>query len=114
MNRTEAGENLGRSRYNNTSNNSIFSPEAGEQWFIELLKCTNVTTSVVKVRVFVDPDGTTYSEDTAEYYDTPIQPGQTLELAINYPLYSSAGNVAVYNSVANSVNFRLFGYEITK
>lgn len=114
MTRNESGEILAQARENSTSAVSLFSPSDGKQYFLNELKVCNVSGAAVNYRIFLDADGTTYDQTTALYYDIQLQAGQTDEIVLNLPLYSSSGNLAIYNSVANAINFTLHGYEITQ
>lgn len=114
MTRREANEILAQNRVNSTSATSIFSPDTGKQYFLRELKACNVSANQVSFCVYLDADGTTYSEATAIYFDVILQPGETWELDISLPMYSSSANLAVKSSVSNSINYTLSGYNVTQ
>lgn len=114
MTRREANEILAQNRVNSTSATSIFSPAAGKQYFLRELKACNVTTNPVSFCVYLDIDGTTYSEATAIYFNVVLEAGETWELDVSLPMYDSSGNFAVKSSVANAITYTLSGYNVTQ
>lgn len=105
-------EILYQGRVNATAATSILSPDAGQSFNLEKLIITNVTAAPVDVTVYLDADGTTYDQTTCiGPYEKELLAEEWIELFIQMPLNSSAGNLAVKNSVANAVNYTLSGYE---
>lgn len=100
---------IAQNRFNNTTANSLFSPARSEQYFLDELIVSNVSGASLTFRIFVDIDGTTYDQTTSLYYDITLKKGQTYEINLGFSLKSSAGNIAVQNSVANGVNWTLKG-----
>jgi hypothetical protein len=100
-------EQLAQVRENSTNAVSIYSPAASKvvQAF---LKICNTTAAVAAVRVFHDKNGTTYDETTALFWDTNINPGQTLEVDRIF-MSDSTGNLAYRSDTANALTATVYG-----
>ena len=106
---------LAQARENSTNAVSIYVPPVGIIYAeIGLILICNTSGAEALVRLFLDDDGTTYSEATALLWDVPIPGGDVLEL--NYELYMAnlSGHLAYRSSVANALTITVFGNEVLR
>lgn len=100
---------LGQLRPANTSAASIFSPDTSGPYEAALLVITNVTTSAADASFFHDKNGTTYDETTALLFGHSIAAGDVVMIEGPFGDYEEAGNFGVQSSVADALNFTLYG-----
>lgn len=104
---------LGQLRPANTTAASVYSPPASTETIISMVKCANVSALPANVRIFLDDDGTTYDETTALHWDVTVGVGETLEVTGPITMNDASGNLAVRTSVADAINFTVFGNEVS-
>ena len=107
-----AGQQLGQLRPANTTAASIFSPGSGETGHIKGIFICNLTALVVKYRLFVDDDGSTFDETTALFFDIEIKANATHVLKLSgfeISMDDETGNFGVRTDTNNALNFTLFG-----
>lgn len=104
---------LGQARENSTNAVSVYSPDPSVTAIIKSVVICNQTATDETFRLFVDDDGTTYSQSTALFYDVPIEANTTIELQVYWTMNNSSGNIAYRSSTANSITITVFGAEIT-
>lgn len=99
---------LGQLRPANTTAASLYSPGA-ERAIIKSIVVCNTTATAATFRIFIDDDGSTYDQDSALFYDAPIQANETVEISTYWPMNNSAGNLGVRTGTADAINFTAFG-----
>lgn len=105
---------LGQLRPADTNPASVYSPAAGVVVGIAReIYVTNVTALVSTYSIYFDSDGTTYSEDTAIFLENAIAANQTIQIDCKIYLDDASANLAVATGIADSVNFTVFGQELT-
>jgi hypothetical protein len=104
---------LGQRRDNDTSNHSVYSPGSGVTSIIRSLMVCNTSGATATFRVFVDDDGSTYTEATAVSWDFVVLGGQTIKMDVFIAMNDASGNIAFRSSVANALTITIFGAEIT-
>ena len=104
---------LGQLRPANTTAASLYSPGANEEVTINNLVAANLGTSSVKIRLFLDDNGTTYDETTAIGWDIEIPPGRIYKHPGVISMNDATGNLAVRTDTANDVNFTATGSVIS-
>ncbi len=104
---------LGQARENSTNAVSVYSPGASTTAIIKTIMLTNTSGAAATFRLFVDDDGTTYSEVTAIAWDVDILANEMVEISTFIPMNDATGNFAYRSSVANAITITLFGAEIT-
>lgn len=104
---------LAQARENSTNAVSVYSPGASTTSVIKTIFLANTSGADATFRLFVDDDGTTYTEVTAIGWDVDILAGQMIEIDCFIPMNVAAGNFAYRSSVANAITITLFGAEIT-
>lgn len=103
---------LGQLRPANTTAASLYSPGAGVIAIIKTIYVCNTSASTAKFRIFLDDDGTTYTEATALFWDTPIASDTTVEICTFVAMNNSAGNLAFRTDTASVLTATVFGAEI--
>jgi hypothetical protein len=99
---------LAQSRPSGTSAVSVFNPTALA--FIDTLIVANVGSSTAKFSIYLDKDGTTYSEATALYFQNSLHSGTTLEFHFEKGIpITKSGNLAVQTDTANAITFSVYG-----
>jgi len=102
-----------QARENSTDAVGVYSPGSGVTAVIKSIVLCNQTANDETVRLFLDDDGTTYDQDTALFYDIPIEANTTIEIDSYWPMNDSTGNFAYRSSTANAITITVFGAEIT-
>jgi hypothetical protein len=92
---------------------SAYSPGASETAIIKSITVCNNTGSADSYSIFLDDDGTTYSEETCLFFDQAIAANETHILSVYWPMNNSAGNLAVEAATTDAVTFTVFGAVIT-
>lgn len=108
-----AEQQLGQLRPANTTAASIYSPGVGVTTIVKTIILCEVLGGAATFRIFHDDDGTTYDEDSALYWDSPIAANQTIEISTFIAMDDSNGNLAVRTDTADAINFTVYGAEIT-
>ena len=106
-------QQLAQARENSTDAVSVFSPAANTVAVIKNVMVCNQSGAGATFRIFMDNDGTTYSEVTAMFYDTPIAANTTIQIDTFWAMNDSTGNLAYRSSVANALTITIFGAVIT-
>lgn len=102
-------QQLAQARENSTNAVSIYSPSSNETAIIKSIILCNVTSSLSKVRIFIDNDGSVFDESTAIFYDINVHGNETIELDSYIPMNNENGNLAYRVDVANSVTITVSG-----
>ena len=106
---------LSQARENSTNAVSVYVVPTGSIYTeIDTILICNTSGAEALVRVFLDDDGTTYSEATALLWDVPIPGGDTLELGYLIYMANLSGHLAYRSSVANALTITVFGEEILR
>ena len=103
---------LGQARENSTNAVSVYSPTSGTS-IIKTIFLANTSGADATFRLFVDDDGTTYTEVTAIAWDVDILANQMIEIDCFIAMDNASGNFAYRSSVANAITITLFGAEVT-
>ncbi len=104
---------LGQARENSTNAVSVYSPAASTIGIIKTIMLANTSGADATFRLFVDDDGTTYTEVTTIAWDVDILADQVIQMDVFIPMDDASGNFAYRSSVANAITITLFGAEIT-
>lgn len=94
-----------------TSPVSIYSPAAGTGIIRQIVVCNHETTACA-YGIWLDNDGTTYTDATVHFEDVTIAGNSTVILDVYWPI-TSAGNLAVKASIVSTLTFTVYGAEIT-
>lgn len=94
-----------------TSAVTLFSPTANRPYSLDLIIATNNTANSVDITMYHDAAGTTYDDTTCVLATAPLKAGETLQYVLTVGLadYQSAGGIGVKTSIADSVNFTVYG-----
>jgi len=106
-----AWKQLGQLMPTNTTATSILSPTRGFEYRVDVIYITEVAGGTATYRVFVDDDGTTYSNATAIVFDTAAVANAAVRLEGPFYLNNPSGNLAVRSSIASNLTFTAFGEE---
>lgn len=105
---------LAQGRYNDTSNNLMYTVPASTRTGISAVHMCNTTASAVTVRVFFVPSGGSADQSSAMLYDFTIAPNDYHSLSPERPHFLDTGDmVYVQNGTANGVTFTVSGVEIS-
>ena len=104
---------LGQVRPSGTGAVSLYSPPADTDTIVSMIKCCHVGILPADVSVYLDDDGSTFSEATALHYQVELFPGETLEVTGTITLNDPTGSIGVQSSVANAITFTIFGDEVS-
>jgi len=109
------GSVLGQLRPADTNAASVYSPGASTETQITAIIVCNTSGATATMRVFIDDDGTTYSEITALYWDVPVAANDSISLFFDRGIFmnDATGNLAVRSGVADALTFTVFGLEKT-
>jgi len=94
-----------------TSPASIYSPAAGVGIIRQITIC-NHEASACAYGIWLDNDGTTYTDATVQFEDVTIAANTTVLLDVYWPI-DSTGNLAVKAADASTLTFTVNGAEIT-
>jgi hypothetical protein len=100
---------LAQIRPNVTTGVTGFTLTSSTPFTIDLVNVVNVGTSQCEVSIFHDVDGTTFDETTALVWRHILRPSEILCYEEYISGFSSAENVGVQCSVADSANFTIYG-----
>lgn len=106
-------QTLGQARENSTNAVSVYSPAIKTTAVIKTVVLCNQTGSAATFRIFLDDDGTTYSEATALFYDAPLAANSTVTIDTFWTMNNVDGNLAYRSNTANAITITVFGAEIT-
>jgi hypothetical protein len=91
---------------------SIYSPASGITIIKSIVIC-NYSSSADAFSIYLDDDGTTYTDATALFRDTAIPANTTVQIDCHWGMNNIAGNLAI-DAVTNSrITITSFGVEIT-
>lgn len=114
LTRLGVGQQLAQLRPTNTSAASAYSPGDDISTRITSIIVCNVTGSSANYRIFHDEDGSTYTQNTALFYDVAL-PGNTTDIIeIEMDMIDTNGNLGVRTSTANSLVFTVYGEEVRR
>lgn len=104
---------LGQGRYNNTTNNTVYTVPASTTAQFTSIRVCNTTASATTVRVFVTPSGGTSDQTTAIVYGFTI-PANDYHEFIEKPIILGTGGTLVFqNGTANAGTITASGLELT-
>ena len=101
---------LGQLRPTNTNTTSVYSP-SGVTGIIKTIIVCNVGSGTIKYSIYLDDDGTTYTEATAISFDVSLTTENTTFIQTYIPL-SASGNIAFKTDTANDATITILGAEI--
>lgn len=80
-------------------------------WMVDLVLVANVTTSPVTFCLYHDADGTTYSSDTALYFNVSLDGQDTAYVAFPQGIANTdrKGSFGIKANTADSLTFTLYG-----
>lgn len=104
---------LGQKRENSTNAVFVYSPAASTETIIRSVIIANTTASTVKVRMFLDDNGSTYDETTSLAWDVEIPGNSVWDREVTLCMNDATGNFAYRSSVANALTISVFGREKT-
>ncbi len=105
---------LGQGRYNNTTNNIVYSVPAETTAIVTAVNLCNTTSSDVTVRLFYTPSGATVDQTTAVLYDFIIPANDYHSFSPEKPHNLEAGgSISFQNGTANGVTITVSGAEKT-
>lgn len=104
---------LGQLRPANTSAASIYQVPASTTAIISRVEIQNVTAGAETFSIFHDADGSTYSEATALFFESPIAAKGHVAIDCHWAANNSSGNFAVKSSTGNAITFTFYGVEIS-
>jgi hypothetical protein len=102
---------LGQLTPDGTAAVTLFQPTSSGAYNIDLINIANVGSGSIKVSLFHDRDGTTYSTATALLWNTDIPAGGLIqfEVAKGYADYTESGSIGVQTNTANDATFTCYG-----
>lgn len=103
---------LGQLRPSSTSAASIYAPGVGVTAIIKNITVCNTTGLAAKFSIYHDDNGTTYTADTALYYQVDIAKHQTITIPSFMAMNDSSGHLAVQAHTANALAFTVYGAEV--
>ena len=103
---------------NRPSGTSAVTAISATQNLIEItaIYVANTTGSAVDYYIFHDDDGTTYSQDTALYYNVSVPANSTVKIAsetLNGGIGlkpGSGGSIGIQTDTADALNFTFYGH----
>lgn len=95
-----------------TSPTSIYTPTSGTSIIKQIVVC-NHEASASTFGLWLDDDGTTYTDATVLKEDIAIDANTTIILDVFWPMNNVAGHLAVKAGAASTITFTIFGAEIT-
>lgn len=109
-NNTLQNKELAQNRPDGTSATQVYQPDNYAE--ISVITITNTTASAVDYSMYIDQNGTTYDESTAIAFSVELPANSTTiwDLENPIPLFSN-GNLAIQSSVADALNFSIYGHE---
>jgi len=105
---------LAQARENSTDAVSVYTPPRGLTGVITGIRVCNTTSSPVKVRIFLDHDGTTYDESTALIYDMEVPANGIISDTDVFHMNNQDGHLAYRSETANALTVSVTGYEERK
>ena len=106
-----AWKQLGQLMPAGTTAASLLSPTRGFEYRVDAIYITEVAGGTATYRVFVDDDGSTYSNATAIVYDTAAVANASVRLEGPFYMNNPSGNIAVRSSIGSNLTFTAFGEE---
>ena len=102
---------LAQSRPSGTSAVSLVNPSANQDVMVTSVVIANTTGSAAAYSIFHDIDGTTYDQTTALAYAVSLPANSFVEVRIEFPLATTAGNLAIQTDTSNALTFTAYGYQ---
>lgn len=78
-------------------------------WIVDLVVVTSTTTNDTVFSIYHDADGTTYSEATALYFQSPISANDVAYVQLPISNADRTGNLAVKSGEASGLTFTIYG-----
>lgn len=103
---------LGQLRPSTTTPTSIYNPPASTTGVVRTIHIVNPAAGNRTYKIYHDADGTTYDATTIIHQGS-ISGNSSLEINTFIAASNSAGNIAVETSSGTTLNFTLYGAEIT-
>ncbi len=102
---------LGQGRYNNTTNNTVYTvPASTTAQFTSIRVCNNTATAIT-VRVFVVPSGSSADQSTCIVYDFNIPANDYHEFIEKPIILEAAGTLVYQNGTANAGTITVSGLQ---
>jgi hypothetical protein len=92
---------------------SLYSPAASTTAIIKSIVVCENSGNADSFDIYLDDDGTTYSQETCLFKDVAIAANETIILNVYWPMNNASGNLAVEAATTDRVTFTAFGLEIT-
>lgn len=103
---------LAQKRENGTSAVSVYAPVASINARIDQIIVANTAATQIKVRIFLDANGSTFDESTAIAWDIPIDVGSVLVLPVSSHITGNTrGNFGYRTDTANGATITIDGVE---
>lgn len=107
----DRGKLLAQSRPANTSAASLYSPASSVVTNITQVVVVNTSDSNDVFSLFLDHDGTTYSEATALYWEQALNANTATVIDSGWWMSDSSGNLGVQSGTGNAITYTAFGVE---
>lgn len=108
---TQTPKQLGQGRYNNTTNNTVYTVPASTTAQFTSIRVANTTSSAITVRIFATPSGGTSDQTTAIVYDFTIPANDYHEFIEKPIILEAAGTLVFQNGTANAGTITISGLE---
>lgn len=105
---------LAQSRPSDTNAVSVLAKAVKRQVVVTSIVISNTTGSAATYSIFLDKDGTTYSQATALYYAVSLAANATMLLEFDAGLpfdKATAGNLAVQSGTGSALTYTVNGVE---
>jgi hypothetical protein len=102
---------LGQLTPDGTAAVTLFQPSSSGGYNVDLINIVNVGAGSIKVSLFHDRDGTTYTTATALMWDVDLPAGSLIEFEVTkgFADYTESGSIGVQTNTADSVTFTCYG-----
>ena len=101
---------IGQGRYNNTTNNTVYTVPALTTTMIRSIRMANNTASSCTIRLFLVPNAGVADQTTCTFYDFHMPANHTLS-DDGLHILETGGTLVFQNSVANAVTITVSGAE---
>lgn len=104
---------LAQSRPGNTSAVEIYAPPTGKWTLLKSIFICNTSDEATTFSLFAPKNGASLDEDSALFFERPIDPKQTIDISFSLPLSEEDG-LGVQVGTADAVTFTVGGAEISE
>jgi hypothetical protein len=95
-----------------TAPTSLYSSASGTTIVTGLVIC-NYSSTADAFSIYLDDDGTTYTDATALYRDVDIPANTTIQISCHWGMSNTSGNLAIDAVTNTRITVTAFGVEIT-